>query len=235
MIMSYVIQTAEFSGPLDLLLQLIEGEKLDVSKIALAQVTDQYLAYIRSHDLRDPEEMSDFLLVAARLLLLKSVLLLPLLASREEEESADEFEQQVRVYQRFVAVAKTIGQWWRRKVVLFNRERVPEGLLVSFQPPARLSKDRLAEALSAFLVSHRPVAVTPTERLERRVSIEEKIRDIETRLAAKTRFAFSHVLGGERSRELIIVSFLALLELLKQRRIRVEQGQLFTDIIVKPI
>lgn len=231
--MTYVIKTGEFSGPLDLLLQLIETEKLEVSRISLAQVAEQYLARVKGMRERDPDEISDFLLVAARLLLLKSIYLLPFLASQPEEESVAEFEQQIRVYQRFVAVAKTVDEWWRREIVLFNRERVPEGLMQGFQPPAHLTARRLAVAMREVVTRLRPVATLASERLARRVSIEEKIRDIEKHLEAKTKFAFSHVIGDAKSRELIIVSFLALLELLKQRRVIVSQEQLFSDMVIQ--
>ena len=96
----YEIKTEQFQGPLDLLLSLIESQKLDISQIALAQVTDQYLTYLDQAQDIGATELADFLVVAAKLMYMKSKLLLPSLVDEELEEGPD-LETQLREYQKF--------------------------------------------------------------------------------------------------------------------------------------
>src|SRR3989339_2104859 len=97
----------KFEGPLGLLLQLIESQELDITEISLAKIADQYIEYIRGDKGIGPEELADFLVVAAKLLLIKSRALLPFLKGEAEEE-IEEFEQQLRMYKEFLAAAKKI-------------------------------------------------------------------------------------------------------------------------------
>ena len=101
-----------FEGPLDLLLHLIEKEELDITKIALAQVTDQYLVYVRELEQQRTRELADFLVIAAKLLLIKSVALLPRAPEprAEEEDVGDDLIEQLRVYKRFKQVSELLNE-----------------------------------------------------------------------------------------------------------------------------
>src|SRR3990167_8461875 len=97
----------KFEGPLGLLLQLIEKEEMDITEIYLAKIADQYIDYIRNSKSIEPEEMADFLVVAAKLFLIKSRALLPFLQGEVEQEIQD-FENQLKMYKEFLEAAKKV-------------------------------------------------------------------------------------------------------------------------------
>lgn len=105
--MNYRFQLEQFEGPLDLLLGLIEKEKLDITQVSLAEIADQFLAYIDNNENINLEQLSAFLSVATRLILIKSRALLPILTfTEEEEESIQDLEEHLRLYQIFREQAK---------------------------------------------------------------------------------------------------------------------------------
>ena len=135
MLMNFKID--KFEGPLALLLQLIEKEELDITEISLAKIADQYIEYIRSCKGIGPEELADFLVVAAKLLLIKSRALLPFLKGEAEEE-IEEFEHQLRMYKEFLEAAKKIEAIIGKKRFSFAREFNRQAFLASahlFSPP----------------------------------------------------------------------------------------------------
>src|SRR3989344_4119781 len=97
--MHYTFKLEEFEGPLELLLKLIEDEKLDITTISLAKVSDQYLAYIKNEEELPSEEVADFLVVAAKLIYVKSKYLLP--ALQLEEEDGEDLEQQLKIFREY--------------------------------------------------------------------------------------------------------------------------------------
>jgi len=101
------IKIEDFEGPLDLLLQLIEKQKMDINQISLAKVTEQYIHFIESSDGISPGELADFLVIAAKLLLIKSRSLLPYLES-EDEDSGFELEKQLKMYKLFAEAAERV-------------------------------------------------------------------------------------------------------------------------------
>ena len=104
--MAYHIQLPQFEGPLELLLALIEKQKLDVTQVSLAKITDQYLAYIAQEDVISLENLAWFLVIASRLILIKSKALLPLLVfDDEEEEEIVDLEYQLKEYKKFKEAA----------------------------------------------------------------------------------------------------------------------------------
>ncbi|TSC72424.1 MAG: segregation and condensation protein A [Parcubacteria group bacterium Gr01-1014_38] len=221
-----------FSGPLDLLLSLIEEGKLDVNAISLASVTDQYLARLRSVSDLPPEHLAEFLVVAATLLLLKSRKLFPELPlSEEEEASIASLEEQLREYRRFRDAARTFLQRWNQGLVSYARESFL-GLTVTFYPPSNVDLPSLRAAMDTVLQNLPRLDVLPQDVLRRVVSIEERIRDIQQRLTEHARITFEIVRSSTTSKLDVIVSFLALLELVKQRLVAVEQPQAFHDILV---
>ncbi|MFC1975709.1 segregation and condensation protein A, partial [Chloroflexota bacterium] len=106
---AYRVELPDFEGPLDLLLSLIEQEELDITKISLARVTDQYLAYLEILREVNPDELTDFLMVAAKLILIKSEMLLPRpppsIIEEEEEDVGDELARQLLIYKQFKEIA----------------------------------------------------------------------------------------------------------------------------------
>lgn len=224
------IRIEQFEGPLDLLLELIENAKLDVSSVSLAAVTEQYLDAIASATGLPTEELADFLVVAARLLLLKSKALLPGLVGEGSEEALG-LEAQLKLYQRFVEASRMLRLQLRQGRTLFPREH-PLVSGPTFLPPKHTTLDALAAAFRAFLAHVEPPLVTPPELLRRTVSLHERIQHIRGLLADRERMVFGDLLRGASSRTEIIVTFLALLELVKQRTVALSQDALFAEITV---
>lgn len=226
------VEIPGFSGPLDLLLSLIEEGKMDIETISLASVTGQYLARVRAAGALPPEHLAEFLLVAATLLLLKSWKLFPeLRLSEEEEERIASLEDQLREYRKFREAAKQFIQRWNQGILLSPREGF-HGMQVTFYPPTNVDPPALVAAMHT-VVRNLPRFELLTEEIVRRVvSIEERIRDIERRVREQSQMTFQTIAAGAASRLELIVSFLALLELVKQRLVSVQQGDAFHDILV---
>ncbi len=232
----YQVRTEVFEGPLDLLLRLIQRMELDITRLALAQITDQYLAEVRAMEDRSPEEMSAFLAVAARLLYIKSQALLPRPASEtpgdEEEDPGDALLRQLREYRRYKRAAAWLQA--RRAAGLRTWPRQAARPAVAVTPRLDLSgltvEDLRAAARRVLLPPPaRPLGVT----LQRpRVTVRDKIRAIFAALRRRGRTSFFRLLRRGR-REEVPVTFLALLELVKRRIVRAHQPALFADIEVE--
>ncbi|MFA5076324.1 MAG: segregation/condensation protein A [Patescibacteria group bacterium] len=228
--MTYEVRMEQFAGPLDLLLQLIEAEKMDVTKVSLAKVADQYLSYINSATEINPEEMADFLVVAAQLILIKSKALLPDL---EMEEEGD-LEIQLKLYKEFLEASKKVESMIRKKKFGHGREKLPAEIAPSFNPPKKLATNKMAEIFQSILAKIEPLVHLPERVIKRIISLEEKIFNIRRTITEKIQATFNELVNREDKAE-VIVSFLALLELVKQRNITLEQEERFGNIFIKKI
>lgn len=233
------ITTEKFQGPLGILLKLIEQEEMDITEIALAKIADEYLAYIETAGNIGPEEMADFLVIAAKLLFIKSKALLPYLISAEEEEEITELEGRLRMYKEFIEASVKIAELIGAKKFLFSPLVLNKNFrrfkvaTPAFNAPSNLDSALLQEKFLALLgrlmVKEEKL---DEKRLEPKISIDERIDHIRKLLAQKLRFSFSQFLKGAKSKTEVIVSFLAVLELAKQRELLFEQGELFSEIHV---
>jgi segregation and condensation protein A len=230
---NYTVTTPVYEGPLDLLLQLIEHAELDITVLSLAMVTDQYLAYI--HRMNFPaDEISAFLVVAAKLVQIKSEALLPRPPLREpdEEDLGESLARQLRIYKRF----KEIANW------LEEREKKHLRTYLRVAPPPHveghldLTDITLADLVSAAEIAfaRRPDKVSlETVISAPRITIREKIAWIAEHLGMASQASFRGLLSGEPSRLEIVVTFLALLELVKRYRVSARQETLFSDIQIE--
>lgn len=227
--MAYLVKLEKFEGPLDLLLQLIEQEELSITDVSLAKVTEDYLAATR-RAVVDPEELADFLVVAAKLILIKSRVLLPTLEL--EEEGGPSLEDQLKLYREFIEASKAVEKMIRKKRFMFAREkplieRVPE-----FSPPLKLKAKHLKTAFLDVLRALEPLLTLPKAAIERVVSIQEKISHIRSMILDRVAVKFDEIIKGAKSKTEAVVSFLALLELVKQRAVEAKQEALFHEITV---
>ncbi len=234
--MPYTIKQEKFEGPLDLLLELIQGEKLAINEISLANVTDKFIGYLRGLQAKgeaDQEILAEFLVVAATLLLIKSRSLLPQFQTNaEEEESIAELEQRLEEYKRFKELAIRIGQMASGGPKSFSREAYA-GRLPVFYPPKRFTLTMLVGAFQRVIDALPKIEKLAEEKLKRIISLEEKIAELQAFLRKKVERAFSELVAGAREKVEIIVSFLALLELAKQKLVTIEQKGLFGDIKIR--
>lgn len=228
------ITLEQFEGPLDLLLQLIEREKLDITSVSLSKVTDDYftaLAQLQS-GLR-LEELAEFLVVASKLLLIKSYCLIPSL-SKEEEQEVGEFEERLRLYREFVNAGKHIEQLWNRHADMYARPRPLMSQDVRFSPPKRVSVDMLRDCFARCVKQYarQEIISSAAVQFNSRISIGEKMDQIRKLLSKRASAYFKHLISSSTSKSEVIVSFLAILELVKQRAIIVRQESLFSEIKV---
>jgi len=227
---SYTVQTPVYEGPLDLLLQLIERAELDITTLALAQVTDQYLEYIHRMDVA-AEEMSAFLVVAARLLQIKSEALLPRPPAREagEESVGEALVRQLKVYRRFKELAAWLeereARGWRTYLRVAMPPR-PEGRL----DLSGLTLTDLLTAAEALAATDRKKQALGTVITPPRITIREKIARIAQILQHHESTSFRSLLSERATRLEIVVTFLALLELIKRYRVLARQETLFDEI-----
>ena len=227
------VKVAQFEGPLDLLLQLIEEQKLDITQISLATVTKQFLQYLKSLTRLKPQELADWLVVAAKLLVIKSRTLVPFLdLTPEEEQEAESLAWQLYEYKRYKEAAKYLAGLDRRLRQGWNR---PGGLAerVSFFPDPSVTPASLRDAMRYLAKSLEEIAALPKKILEEVVTISEKIDTLQRVLAEKIELKLQDLLKTAKSKTEIIVTFLALLELIKQKILTVEQETMFSDIIIK--
>lgn len=222
-------KVGQFSGPLDLLLNLIEEQELDINDIALSQVTEQYLRYLDSMETKKPEELADFLVMAARLLLLKSKKLLPVF---EEEEEGPSLAEQLRLYQLFAAAAKRLNKRWADKFKSSFRFEPPRRP-AEFAPPKNFTLENLHESMVKLLQRIKPLEPLPQARIDRTISLKEKIAEIRQLLTANGSASFSQALRHSQNKTEIIIGFLALLELVKQRSVTLKQRGAFNEILIE--
>ncbi|MFC1598382.1 segregation and condensation protein A [Patescibacteria group bacterium] len=225
------LELEHFSGPLDLLLRLIEEKELEITKIALADVTEQFLVYLEELDEARPEEMADFLTIATKLLLLKSYALLPYLKV-EEEEDPGELEAQLRMYKKYVEAMKVVEGMLEKKQWLFPKQTARHREVV-FQPPEDASGDRLRAAFIEVLQGLEPIVKLPKAAMKRVVTLREKFCQIQDKLEKNAKVCFEELLADSNNRGDVVVTFLAMLELVKKHAICVRQDKPYSDITIE--
>jgi segregation and condensation protein A len=230
---NYQIKLEQFEGPLDLLLQLTEQEKLDITRVSLEKITDQYLEYIASTQNIMLSHLADFLSVASRLILIKSKALLPMLEfSKEEEEEIRDLEYQLAQYRKFKEAARNLANLYDAPAASFSREGF-SGLGVVFYPPENIAKEDLLKAFSKILGEIPVLEKLEEEMVQEVLTMEEKIVHLQNTLREKVQTSFSELVVNAVDKIEVVVSFLAMLEMVKQKLIHVEQGELFSEIQLK--
>ena len=229
--LNYTVQTPVYAGPLDILLSLIEHAELDITAVSLAMVTDQYLAYINGLEEINADEISAFLVIAAKLLQIKSEALLP---RPPEHKAGDEdigrtLVDQLKLYKRF----KEIGAW------LSERQQANLRSFLRIAPPPKVEPklDLSNVTLEKLVVAAETALTKETARkplgmviAPPRITIREKIDLIAKTMREVERSTFHTLLTQGASRLEIVVTFLAMLELIKRYRIQATQDGLFNDI-----
>lgn len=230
--MSVTFRVESFEGPLDLLLQLIEREELDISQISLAKVAEQYVERLQANKGQiPPEELADFLVIAAKLVYLKSKLLIPELEDAELDEGPD-LATQLRQYQQFMDAAKWVNDRWNEVHISYQRDRSKpmRSLEPQFSPPKGVTTDLMRQLMERVIVRLTPIVRLPQAAIKRIIRIQDKIADFARRLRLESKMTFSSFVHGSKDKQERLVSFLALLELVKQRVVNAEQEGSFEDI-----
>jgi segregation and condensation protein A len=224
-----------FEGPLDLLLRLIERQVLDITRVSLALVTDQYLAHVTLLGNTSAENLADFLVVAAKLLVMKSRSLLPSLvpaADEEDEDIGEQLARQLVEYKRFKDAAARLRTIEQQGLHTYLR-LAPAPKLELRVLNGNLNPDELLTALLRAFSSQTSFTPVDTVVAPAIVHISECIRTIKYLLELETRLPLSRAIGSAQSRLEVIVLFLAVLELIKQQQVRVMQESPFGEIYLE--
>jgi segregation and condensation protein A len=241
--LSYRVKIESFEGPFDLLLSLVSEQKVDIGAISVTEVADQYLQYVDSMPELDMDVASDFLVVAATLLALKAASLLPEEAVDFGEDLEDFSPAEARdilvarliAYKQFKNIASSLSARLEAEGRMHARQAGLETEFVGLLPDylegvtlhnlAVICAD-LAARRETFLLEAEHIATKP-------VSVEVHIEALIKRLEKKHKITFSKLLEGEKNATLIVVNFLALLELYHRGIIDLEQEQLYGEIAIE--
>ena len=240
--MTFVVTTPSFSGPIELLLQLISGHDVDVLDIALAPIVDEFVAALRDDALHiDVDELSEFLLIAAILLQMKSQRLLPGRDSTEPDEEFVGWEERDVLLARllelrtYAALSDAFVSLFERASRAFPRLRgIDDGFVV--RPPDLLAGVTTAQLAGAYLrgIEEKPVPVVRlTHVTVDAVTVAETVVSLSQRLPTMGRLSFRALTEGLGSRIEVIVHFLALLELCKLGHVDLGQGSTFGDLEIE--
>lgn len=229
---AYQVALPVFEGPLDLLLHLIEREELDITQVSLAQITTQYLEYLAQISERDPDSLADFVAVAARLLLIKSRVLLPqppTALSPEDDDVGEDLVRQLLEYKKF----KEAAGWLKA----LDEQGLHSYIRLAGLPPLERIVDlgdvTLDDLLSAV---QRVLAIKPPEPSVNgsispiTITIADQMTLIERKTARGRQVSFIQLMKTATNRLEVIVTLLALLEMVKQLRVSMRQNRPFGDI-----
>jgi len=230
---AFQIKTEVFEGPLDLLLNLIEKKKLFINDIALSKVADDYIAYLQNQEQFPIAQSADFLVIASTLLLIKSRSLLPNLNLTEDEQrDIGDLERRLKIYQRIKELSVHIKNHFGKDII-FGAE--PRKAVPVFSPDQTMTKENLLNAiLSVIKALPKLVENIPKATVRKVISLEEMIGNLTQRIQSSIKLSFREFAKvGKEERVNVIISFLAMLELVKQGIVNVRQDNQFEDIEIE--
>ncbi len=229
---TFQIKTEVFEGPLDLLLSLIEKRKLFINDIALARVADDYIVYLKSLEKFPIADSADFLVIASTLLLIKSRSLLPNLnLTEDEQKDIGDLERRLKIYQRIKELSVHIKNHFGKDII-FAPE--PRKMIPVFSPDQTMTKKNFLTAILSVIKSLPKVENIPKAIVRKVVSLEEMITNLTRRIQSSIKLSFREFAKvGKEERVNVIISFLAMLELVKQGIVNVKQDNQFDDIEIE--
>ena len=234
--MSYKVRIDSFEGPFDLLLYLVSRQKVDIGAISITQIADQYLAEVSRMDNLDLDVASDFLLVASTLLEIKAESLLP----RERDAVAEEFEELAPSEARDILVERLLAyKQYKNAASALHMRFVSEGRM----HPRPFGPDYLKDVtmdglalLAARAFARRDVFLLESEHIAAKpIPVEVHVRAIHQRIQNKKTLRFSELVDERTPVPVVVVTFLAVLELYKRAMVKIEQAELFGDIDIRYI
>jgi len=231
--MPYQIKLPLFEGPLDLLLKLIENKKLEVTKLAVSEVTDEYLRRIKELE-QSNEEVADFLDIASKLVYIKSKSILPSNELEDEtEEILEDLEKQLLEYKKVKEAADRLNEILDRNLRGFEIAISKEQPDI-FLPPSNITLHQLSLIFEEVL-KQMPKQELKIKKHEKKITVEEKIAFIQDSFRKTKIISFSRLLSKSKSRTEVLVTFLAVLEALKRRIINIDQKENFGEISITSV
>ncbi len=239
----FKIRIEQFEGPLDLLLYLIEEQELDIYEVSLSQVTEQYLQYIYQAQSINLDIASEFLIMAAKLLQMKVRRLLPSLKEENnEDDDLASFEEdlfkQLAEYKRYKEVVFHLKEKFEKFSKYSFREIDEDKLIKEYVNENPLEDCNLDDLTAAFRKILKNINQTDPviEIVREQYSISDSLKEIIDKVYLKKEgILFSELFFEKYSREKVVVTFLALLELIKNRKVRFIQNKMFSEIYILPL
>lgn len=229
----FTFKNEGFEGPIDLLLSLIEKRKLHISTVSLSKVADEFIAYVEKMEGIPIEETADFLNIASTLLLIKSVSLLPKLEITDEEKvSMEELRMRLKIYElmreRSTELKNLLGV---KEIYFANQSKDVDAV---FSPSRDLSLTNVSSSITNLL-SLLPKPIILKEIIVKQIKkIEDIIEDLTLRVQKSIKISFKDFSGiGKEEKVNVVLSFLAMLELVKQGVVHVNQNSSFEDIHIE--
>jgi segregation and condensation protein A len=231
--MSFTIKTESFEGPLDLLLDLIEKRKLFISDISLAKVTDDFIEHVKNLGTVAISESAHFILVASTLLLIKSKSLLPGLALTEEEQvDIASLETRLKIYKKIKEASVHVQNIFGKDIIFAQSQSRPVTPVFAPEPDFGFEK---ALFILKDLINRLPKKENaPKVLIKKVISLEDMIGTLTTRITSHLKMSFKEFTKEHKENRVnVIVSFLAMLELVKQGIVHVSQDKTFGDIVME--
>jgi segregation and condensation protein A len=228
--MPFKVKTSSFEGPLDLLLELIEKKKLHINDISLAKVADDFIEHTKQYENIPMAESAQFILIASTLLLIKSKSLLPGLSLSEDEKSdIKDLERRLIIYQRIKEASQNVAHLFGTNPIYFQSQS--KAIEPVFAPDSQFNLN-LALELIRDLIKRLPKKESlPKTMVMKVISLEEMIDTLSKRITSHLKISFSEFTKDHRTNRVnVIISFLAMLELVKQGIVLVSQDKNFADI-----
>ena len=235
-----------FEGPLDLLLHLLDKNKVNIYDIPIVEITNQYMEYIEEMKRQDLNVLSEFLVMAATLIDIKSRMLLPATGEEEDEEEdpRNELVQQLLEYKMYKCMAYELKDLQMDAArVLFKEPTIPEEVL-AYEEPINMEELVADVTLAKLNEIYKSIMKKQVDKIDpirskygkiekEEVSLEEKTLYLENYAMQHKKFSFRNLLEAQSSKVEIIVTFLAILELMKVGKIYISQEKLFDDILIE--
>lgn len=241
--MSYRVRIESFEGPFDLLLYLVSRQKVSIGSISLSEITDQYLSEVQRMRNVDLDVASDFLLVASTLLEIKAASLIPHEESEKLDEEFDEISpdemrdalvDHLLEYKKFKNAATALQARFEAEERMHARPFGPDRSFLTLVPDylAGVKIEKLGQ-LCAACIARRDVFLLESEHIAARViPVETQVRLVYDRVCEKKQVHFSDFVSNQDDPHLIVVTFLAILELFKRNMVSLSQDELFGDIAI---
>lgn len=245
--MSLSVKLEAFEGPLDLLLHLIDKNKVNIYDIPIVQITQQYLEYVEAMDRTDLNLVSDFLVMAATLLDIKSKMLLPVEESEEEaEDPRQELVERLLEYKMYKYISGELREMETEAAQSMYRQSSVPKEVAEYEPPVCLEELLDGLTLAKLNEIFQSVMRRQTDKIDpirskfgkierEKFRVSDKIRHILNFSSEHSKYSFRNLLEGQATKTEVVVTFLAVLELMKMGRIHLTQEHIHDDIIIEPV
>ncbi len=232
---NFIVKTSAYEGPFELILDLIEKRKLLVNELSLTAITNDFVMHIRAQKTFPLEETTNFIGIAAILLLIKSKSLIPQFnLSEEEEEDVGELERRLQQYKYVKDAARELHAYFLNKPLFARNTPIKEPI---FSPGHNFTLEILSNTLFELLKTQKiREEQLPETRVQKTASLEEVINTLSQRVHASLTLSFREFSGfAKKDRVQVVVSFLALLELIKQGTVKADQHEQYEDIRITDV